>query len=150
MDRSLNSPSSACHRLLLSDIPVWNLKRRTILGVKTMFHTSNYFWKSKKNLTKQITFLTACIFKESTGKRVYQKLCWLVSSSAPKKFHLVEAALFGRLDQMLSTVLLGGWRGKAPPAQNRGFLGVAPPSQNRKCLTKIRKISKKITKTTCN
>ena len=37
-----------------------------------------------------------------------------VSSAAPKKKHLIKAALFGRLDQMLWMAVQGGvWTGKA-------------------------------------
>ena len=48
-----------------------------------------------------------------------------VSSVAPKKKHLIEAATFGRLDQMLSTIVYGGvWGFVSPPA--RGLGGSAP------------------------
>ena len=52
-----------------------------------------------------------------------------VSSAAPKK-HLIEAAPFGRLDQMLRTIVSGGvWGGFAPPAKIRGVWGAEPPSK---------------------
>ena len=59
-----------------------------------------------------------------------------VSSAAPKKKHLIEAAPFGRLDQMLWTTVEGaeGPGGLCPSSQNRGFWGAAPPSQKRKIL----------------
>ena len=47
-----------------------------------------------------------------------------VSSTAPKKKHLIKAAPFGRLDQMLSTIV---WGGLCPPSQKSGGLGGNAP-----------------------
>ena len=49
------------------------------------------------------------------------------SSAALNKKHLIQAAPFGRLDQMLRTAIQGV--GQSPPA---GYLGGRPLSQNRK------------------
>ena len=55
-----------------------------------------------------------------------------VVSGAEQKTHLIEAAPFGCLDQMLRTTVWGVcvWGGKASPAKNWGVWGAAPPSQN--------------------
>ena len=39
------------------------------------------------------------------GRPAGRSLAAPVSSAAPKKKHLIEAALFGRLDQMLRTIV---------------------------------------------
>ena len=53
-----------------------------------------------------------------------------------KKKHLIEAAPFGGLDQMLRTTVQG--RGLFPSqTKNQEVLGAAPPSQNRKKFRKI-------------
>ena len=38
-----------------------------------------------------------------------------------KKKHLIEAALFGRLDQMLRRAVQGGVWGTMPPSKNRKY-----------------------------
>ena len=49
---------------------------------------------------------------------------------APKKKHLIEAAPFGCLDQMLSTIVWGRvWGGFVPPAKNHGVWGQHPPAK---------------------
>ena len=70
---------------------------------------------------------------------MYQKLCWQLArvvggvrvvSGAEKKNHLIEAAPFGRLDQMLSTIVSGGfWGDFALPAKSWGVwaLGGSAP-----------------------
>ena len=65
-----------------------------------------------------------------------------VSSAAPKKKHLIEAAPFGRLDQMLRTTVQGGWvwGGKVlgcsgPQPKTEGSGGQRPPSQKQKILS---------------
>ena len=69
-----------------------------------------------------------------------------VSSAAPKKKHLIEAAPFGRLDQMLSTVVQGrGVRGLCPLAKNRGSGGQRPPAKSKNF-----EISKNFEKTNIN
>ena len=51
-----------------------------------------------------------------------------VVSSAEKKKHLIEAAPFGHLDQMLITIVYGGvWGGFAPLSRNLGSGGQRPP-----------------------
>ena len=54
-----------------------------------------------------------------------------ITERCQKKKHLIEAAPLGRLDQMLRTTIQGGkvWVGFAPPAKYRGG---APPSPNEK------------------
>ena len=60
-----------------------------------------------------------------------------IFSGAEKK-HLIEAAQFGRLDQMLRTTVQGWVRGGLwPPSQKPGGLGgAAPPSQKRNVIKK--------------
>ena len=132
---------------------------KNVLDVQKMFWTCNFFdvqknvliiinGKPKVVLRTSSVRILSCCDRPADGR-------WTVVADGRqrrpcrqrrrKKKHLIEAAPFGRLDQMLSTAVQGGlWEGFAPPARNQGVWGAAPPSQIENFL-KFRKFSKKLT-----
>ena len=72
----------------------------------TNLHDETYFFFFTAGLN---TFIRACRQRASSGRSAGRPAgrprAARVSSAAPKKNHLIEAAPFGRLDQMLSTIV---------------------------------------------